>query len=337
MDTTTARTSQRARRGTSGQKVSGGLKELASYVQSDDLLAKVKAWRLKQVETGRRQDVIHPSEMAKSDWCPRQTYYRIRDTRAGKEIPTEYISAQLDNIFEEGNRIHAKWQGWLGSMGILWGNWFCTLCEKTHRDQTIPTACPKCGDARFLTYREIPLDAEATHLIRGHADGGIESLTTMIEIKSVGLGTLRMEAPSLVRDHTVRTEDGRQIVDHDGLWKSIKRPLPSHLRQGNIYLWIARQMNLPFTTMTYIYESKATQATKCFQVPLSTRIMDPLLTQAATITDGLRNATPPRRPTTHLKDKKPCTSCVFKTECWECADEPPRQLHRGRRVVRPRQ
>jgi hypothetical protein len=31
-----------------------------------------------QEDNSRRQDIIHPSEMAKENWCPRQTTFRIR-------------------------------------------------------------------------------------------------------------------------------------------------------------------------------------------------------------------------------------------------------------------
>src|SRR6266699_5548211 len=66
--------------------------------------------------TARRSNSIFPSEMARSEWCPRSTYYRMY----GLPEPSSSYSFGLDNVFAEGNAIHEKWQGWLAKTGHLW-------------------------------------------------------------------------------------------------------------------------------------------------------------------------------------------------------------------------
>lgn len=263
--------------------------------------------------TGRREDVLHPSEMAKADWCPRQTYYRLAGTPATSD--GEKFSDQLERIFEEGHDIHAKWQNWLAEMGRLWGRWECAQKHyEVYATSDGVMACPQC--ALPLLYKEVPLEAEERYRIAGHADGAMEDVAAILEIKSIGLGTLRMEEPSLLRDHQVETTDGKKVYDLDGLWKGIRRPLRSHLRQTNIYLALAKEMGLPFDRVIFIYEYKATQAVKEFVVKYSPTIAEPLLDQALDVKYHISKGTPPLRPDHTGQDTKVCKECPFMTECW---------------------
>ena len=72
----------------------------------------------------RDPKVIHPSEMAKPDWCIRATWYRI----CGWPEPDRKFNFILENIFAEGNGIHAKFQSWLRGTGKYLGLWECLAC-----------------------------------------------------------------------------------------------------------------------------------------------------------------------------------------------------------------
>ena len=96
--------------------------------------------------------------MIKSDWCPRQTLYRLRCTDPSDEPPP--FSFQTSNIFEEGNIIHTKWQRWLGLTGRLWGKWWCPRCQATETG-TGARDCARCGAQKPavrtpMKYNEIP-------------------------------------------------------------------------------------------------------------------------------------------------------------------------------------
>ncbi|MFE2102932.1 hypothetical protein [Streptomyces sp. NPDC059468] len=262
--------------------------------------------------TDRRQDIIHPSEMAKADWCPRQTYYRLAGVSPEKG---RAFSAQLEGVFEEGHMIHAKWQKWLQQMGRLWGRWGCSWCG-VYIDTTggkIP--CSQCG--RPLEYWEVPVEAESEYLIAGHEDGAIEDLNALVEIKSIGIGTVRFDNPELLREHTVKTEDGKTIVDLDGLWKALRRPFGSHIRQTQIYLRLCKEMGLPFDQVIFLYEYKATQAQKEFVVKYNPEIAEPLFETALDIKYALKKGKPPPRPEFCGQDKKVCKDCPFFAHCWE--------------------
>lgn len=228
------------------------------------LLGDIQAHMIKEHSkpSTRRQDVVHPSEVAKSGWCPRSTYQRIKACReAGDPFlkAPERVGVQLLNIFDEGHYIHDKWQKRLRDMGDLWGNWYCEFCGNLEKDAIYPKRCSSC-DSTLLTYREVPMRVEELN-ISGHADGAVPRLKSLIEIKSVGTGTARIEAPNIFTDNS----DG-SFIDLQNLWKDINEPFPSHIRQGQLYLWICQEMGLPFDKIIFIYESKFNQGAKEFVV-----------------------------------------------------------------------
>jgi CRISPR/Cas system-associated exonuclease Cas4 (RecB family) len=256
--------------------------------------------------------------MAKKDWCPRQTFYRLAATEPSDPHARKF-SFQLENIFGEGNEIHEKWQTWLWDMGRLWGHWKCISCG-TVWYATSPKVCIVC-EKPTVKYDEVPLSAEADFLIAGHADGAIPDIGSFIELKTVGMGTLRMEDPALLSKYQVETTDGKKIYDLDALWKGLRRPLPSHIRQGNIYLWLASQMGdmaTEYHSMVYIYEFKANQSVKEFTVKYAPDIVEPLIDKALDIKFHLKHGTTPPRPE-HVDgpETKVCQSCQFRTLCWE--------------------
>lgn len=264
-------------------------------------------------DPGRRQDVIHPSEMAKSDWCPRQTAYRI--SGATPSDPRPVVGFQLQTIFEAGHDIHTRWQGWVRDIGKLWGKWKCEVCEHTWY-ATSPDECEWCHRTGLITYKEVDLDGYDKYLITGHADGAYKR--GIIEVKSIGMGTLRMEAPELLRKYRKELVDGGSLYDLDGLWKDLNTPLASHARQTNIYARIAREMGLPIEVeeVLYFYEFKANQAVKEIRTKPSARIADPLFEKALEVKEAVEKGLTLPRPDGVEKGKKPCSECMFKTKCY---------------------
>jgi hypothetical protein len=263
----------------------------------------------------RRQNIIHPSEMAKTNWCPKSTYLRIKACREADDpylkVP-ESIGVQLLNIFDEGHYIHAKWQNRLNDMGLLWGNWACYECNYVLKDRLeYDDRCPSCKSRNGYIYREVPLRLEQ-YLIYGHADGAVPTKDALIEIKSVGVGTARIEAPDI---YAANSEG--QSVNLQGLWKDIKEPFPSHVRQGQLYLYLAREMGLPFKKMIFLYESKFNQGAKEFVVDFDYEIVWPMLKNAIQITNALEGLLPNGEDCIVCKEK----NLPYPFIC-ECTDEP---------------
>jgi hypothetical protein len=107
-------------------------------------------------------------------------------------------------------------------------------------------------------YDEVTLEDPALR-IKGHTDGWIKGVgdDTLIEIKSIGPGTIRSEAPSLMYD-----ADG----DFMKAWKNVRRPFGPHILQGQLYLELSHRMGNPIEEIVFIYELKADQSYKEFTI-----------------------------------------------------------------------
>lgn len=231
----------------------------------------------KPKDKSRRTDVLHPSEMVGNDWCHRASYFQLQ----GEEpISTRTNSLRLASVFAEGHAIHAKWQHWLQDMGVLFGKWYCHECEEFFWGGA------DCHDGP-LAYREVPLFYEPLR-IYGHADGWLTGLgdPLMLEIKSVGAGTLRWEAPELLIEND---------NDFDKAWKAISAPFMKHIMQVQIYMKLAELLNYENFPQeaVIIYENKANQEAKEFIVPKSDFGISHLFEAAAMIVESIKNNTPP--------------------------------------------
>jgi hypothetical protein len=225
----------------------------------------------------RHHHLLHVSELAKSDFCPRAAYLRISAVRAGKSFTEETPHFSLDNVYEEGNQIHAKWQMWFWDIGTLWGKFYCTVCQNEWWT-TSPKLCNLCSAPRAaLRYDEVVLEDES-NLIMGHADGEIRrdgAPAVLLEVKSIGEGTVRIESPKTMRDYTREVTDAEgkayKFLDHKALFRDLRRPFPAHLRQGVIYLYLRQRMTELYdwpevNKIVFIYEYKPTQAVKEFSI-----------------------------------------------------------------------
>jgi len=222
-----------------------------------------------QLESTRDTLHLHPSEICKRDWCPRSSWYTIK----GYERKDKPLSFQTLNIFAEGHNIHGKWQAWLMDAGIL---------EKP----------------------EVPIYDEE-HLIMGHADGIINDSKgrAVLEIKSVGAGTIRMEDFDLFSNSTTPDE----------MWKKVRKPFMTHLRQINLYMYC-----LGIHDGVFIYEWKATQDVKEFAVRFQPELIEDILTSCRLVVRALESGIPPMRPA-WIEDSsnKTCKACPYNEVCWK--------------------
>lgn len=228
-------------------------------------------------DKSRRTDMLHPSDMVGKDWCHRASYFHL----TGKEpVSNRTASLRLESVFQEGHDIHAKWQRWFQNMGVLQGKWYCHECEE------IFWGLPDCHDGP-LSYREVPFLNEE-YRITGHSDGWLVGLgdPMMLEIKSVGEGTLRWECPELYADNG---------YDFNKTWKAITAPFKKHIDQVQLYIKLAELQgyeNVP-NEAVLIYEAKPNQEVKEFVIPRSDWSVTPLLDAAKSIVDAVKAGTPP--------------------------------------------
>jgi len=262
------------------------------------------ALALEQAERNSHRDTdhFHSSEMAKENWCPLSSWYKITGE---EESDPQSFSLSRMNIFAEGHNIHDKWQRWMWRAGGLWGNWLCKTCEYKWEDRS-PSMCPICS-SDDVGYREVPLSSDRYQIV-GHADGVWEDDKgkAVIEIKSVGLGTIRWDAPKLYEGYD------KGDLSLDDLWKKIKRPLKAHIRQVNLYM-----MCLGIEDAVVIYEWKPSQDVKEFHLKYDETLISDILVGIDDVLDCMKAGVKPNRPVTAThKSCATCRFCNYKSRCW---------------------
>jgi hypothetical protein len=260
-------------------KPSGALKSFVNVAKKDTrVIGSVERFLLsKPRDESRRTDVLHPSDMVSPEWCYRASYFHL----LGKTPQaTRKISFRLLSIFEEGHSIHAKWQKWFYQMGVMYGKWYCTDCEEMFWGGS------DCHEGP-LQYREVPLFYEPLRIF-GHSDGWLVGLgdPLMLEIKSIGVGTLRFEAAEILAEHG---------NDFDAAWKAITQPFMKHIMQVQIYMKLAELLGYenPPQEAVLIYEAKPNQEIKEFVVHKSDFGITELFDAAAMIVQAVKDLTPP--------------------------------------------
>lgn len=239
------------------------------------LLGPIERHLMKKAPGDRSTTVLHPSEMIKADFCHRYSAYLLMGGKKEQSNP----NLRLQNIFDEGHFIHEKWQGRIYEMGNMYGDFKCMGCRKVTSGLS-PRECIHCG-GEDLKYDEVALVHEPLR-IAGHTDGWVKGLGEdfLIEIKSIGEGTLRFEAPDLLRD-----------ADHDlkKAWKNIRRPFRGHLLQGQMYLELAKRMfgdDAP-KEIVFLYELKLDQDYKEFTVKADYDMVDRIFYKAQQINEAV--------------------------------------------------
>jgi hypothetical protein len=240
------------------------------------LLGDVERYMLTRPPGDRSTTVLHPSEIIKKDWCKRASYFLLSGTTKAEEK----IGLRLQNIFDEGHLIHAKWQRWFQDMGVLHGRFHCVVCEHITIG-TSPKNCAAC-DAPWnkLTYEEVTLFDDELR-IKGHTDGWLKGLGNdcLIEIKSIGPGTIRHEAPSLMMDN-----DG----DFMKAWNGIRRPFSPHILQGQVYLELMKRMGTTVDEIVFLYELKADQSYKEFSTKADFELVRHIFDGAQQVVDAVK-------------------------------------------------
>jgi hypothetical protein len=241
----------------------------------------------------RDQSYIHPSDIIRSEWCALAQYHALK----GNYIETrDKTTLRLASIFAEGHTIHAKWQNWFKDMGVLYGMW----SDSTGTSWAVSKDVHKSVD-----YAEVPLRSDK-HMMRGHADGWIKGLgdDCLIEIKSIGTGTIRMEMPALMAQYN---------NDIEVVWKNIRTPLRSHQLQGQVYLHLCHLMlaeglvpSAP-DEIVFIYELKANQEYKEFVVKYNPEYTAEIFDKAHDVAWAAENNRP---PVCNLDPEKGCKRCA---------------------------
>ena len=188
------------------------------------------------------------------------------------------------SVFEQGHAIHSKWQNWFSEMGVLYGKWY----SETDNLNVWGLSSEVNKGTSVFEYREVPLNYEPLH-IAGHSDGLLVGLgePLMLEIKSIGAGTLRWEVPELFVENDNNVER---------TWEHIKEPFMKHVNQVQIYMKLAELLELEYVPQeaVLIYELKSNQDVKEFVVSKSDFGIAHIFESAQMIADSVSTKTPPQ-------------------------------------------
>lgn len=254
------------------------LKNYKNLITSKGRIVPVVEKELLKEQLNSTRDTLHlhPSEICKKDWCPRSSWYTIK----GYDKSEKSLSFQTLNIFAEGHAIHDKWQTWLENAGVL-------------------------------EQREVAIFNEENRLM-GHADGIINDSKgrAILEIKSVGIGTIRMENYDLWKKYS------NKEITIDEAWKQVRQPFPTHLRQLNLYMYC-----LGIHEGVFIYEWKPNQDVKEFSVKFQPELIESTLSGCNSVIRGLESGIPPMRPAwVEDSTSATCKNCLYKKVCWKDDD-----------------
>jgi hypothetical protein len=259
-------------------------KDLKSYLAAKKkpsrLLGDIERHLLIQPAGDRSTTVLHPSEIIKRDWCKRASYYLLTGVPKKQDKP----SFKLQSIFDTGHAVHAKWQRYFQEMGVMHGKFKCNACDGITVG-TSPQECEHCNAPWYkLVYDEVTLyDNELR--IKGHTDGWVKGIgeDCLIEIKTVGPGTIRFEAP-----HLMSEANGDFMKAFD----MVKSPFAPHMLQGQMYLELMKRMGHEVNEIVFIYELKADQAMKEFTMKANYEYVEHIFNGAKRVVDAVEAGEP---------------------------------------------
>lgn len=270
-------------------------KFLDTKSKTNELLGELERHLMAKPAGDRSTTVLHPSEIIKKDFCKRGSYFLM----TGHTKIADNPPLRLQIIFDEGHYIHAKWQRWFQEMGILHGKFKCQVCEHVTWG-TSPQSCEECGAPEYkLTYDEVTM-IDDDLMIKGHTDGWVKKQSgdeMLIEIKSIGPGTLRAYVPELIK-----AADG----DFMKAWGNVKRPFGEHILQGQMYLELMRRMGNPVEKIVFLYELKADQSYKEFTVQRDFELVRHIFEKAQSVVDSVNAGVAPECNNDSVNGCKQC-------------------------------
>ena len=274
-------------------------KQVGETFRDNKLVTRVARHISVREDSGFHRKGIYPSELShsKDTKCLRAIHYRLTDVPPAPQ-PVSIVSQR---IFDTGDKAHEWWQQRFWEMEILKGFFFCMRCELYWEDLS-PYSCPRCDASKdIIQYREVPFRSQRYGVVgRADADTTTDGL---IEIKTIGVGSIRWEAPHLVEKHG---------TDWDALWRDIKHPFPSHRKQGMLYCYFKEREEI-----TFIYDPKfVSAAPKEFVVKFRQDYVDEMLQECEEILENWEANQVPRRPPWAARDNNTCLSCPFKKHCY---------------------
>lgn len=281
---------------------------------------------IKEFESKERDySHFHPSQWAK---CHRQIAYHYYHAKGLINVDRSSLSgviqAQTQRIFGNGHYMHDRWRSYLEKTGTILGRWQCDNCstivgESDKLGVLKPDICQVC-EKGSLKYQEVGFYDEETWW-GGHVDAIID--VDLFKKYTLDLFTNNGKNENEIAGmQTTGVEDKYLIIDFKTInprqFKDLNGPLPDHIVQMQIYLYLS---GLKYGK--FLYEDKWTQSIKEYLVVRDDNFLSVekekalKLKMVLTHTDsnGRPNLLPKRAYTSRTETE--CLRCKFRGHCWK--------------------
>ena len=286
--------------------LSNVLKDLVHTVQeskpeqeepAEELTSKIDRFLLTVEDDKYHGSGWHPSTLCK--FCPREKRLQERE-----KVPSETIEPQTRRVFDIGTDTHYRYQNYyLGPMGVLWGCWECSRCEKQVWGFFPEKKCTCKFWKKRWVYKEVPVkkqDKDLDEPYVGRSDGLLYLNKTwyVLDIK-----TSRYEG-----------------------YVYIKKPYKAHIDQVNIYgklindghIKSEEHKTVPVNKGIVLYYNKNDSSHKSYIFDLDFSRADFLLNQAKVYVAAKKaGMIPDRLEACRIKSNYRTKRCSMRDVCFQ--------------------
>ena len=259
----------------------------------------------KALDNTRRYDIFHPSAWGS---CLRRIAYQYYNENFNflKKQPYE-VDLRMERIFDNGHRLHDRWQDYLDKAGVLRGLWRCPnpTCGKMHgKDEKLGIFNPArvdpdfrcdCGNTEELVYEELTVKSDPKYNFEGNVDA-------IVDVS----GTRSASGQAF----DIFVVDFKSMKDN--LFVDLEAAKWEHIVQTNIYMWL-----LDLQAAVVVYENKNDQKMKEMLIPRDDALIERIKSEAEWLARVLESGKLPPRPEGFFKSKFPCRFCEFVDVCFK--------------------
>lgn len=258
----------------------------------------------KKLSNTRKYDVFHPSAWGS---CLRKIAFQYyNELEKFHEVAPHEIRLQTERVFDNGHKVHARWEDYLDGSGVLRGAWKCEnpICGKVYGKEVHlgifnPARVIKgwkctCG-CESTHYQEMTVFSDKIFNFYGHVDAIIDVRQTPFA-KGDDLDVFVVDFKSMKEEY----------------FEELVHAKPEHVVQVHIYMWL-----LNLTGAVLVYENKNNQALKEVFVPRNEEMILGIKDQALWMQEVVKARKLPPIPDGMTRSQFPCSFCEFQKLCWQ--------------------
>lgn len=257
----------------------------------------------KKLTNTRKFDIFHPSAWGS---CLRKIAFQFyNEQKQFYQVQPHEVNLKMERIFDNGHKVHARWEDYLDKSGVLRGAWKCEnpICGKVYgKDIHLGIFNParvlkdwkcSCG-CKSTHYQEMTVFSDKMFNFYGHVDAIVDVRHTAFA-KGDELDIFVVDFKSMRSD----------------FFEELTYAKPEHVVQVHIYMWL---LNLQGAVL--VYENKDNQLLKEMFVPRNEELITKIKSQAVWMLEVLKANKLPPVPDGFTRSQFPCMLCEFQKLCY---------------------